>query len=81
MTSWAARQRAADVTWRHDRMVAEQVSCPEPGCEVSAGETCRNLRTGAPLEHQAAHGRRIDAGRAAEAVEGVGDDEARRPTT
>lgn len=65
MTSWAEQQRAADETWRHDRLTAETVPCSEPGCGAFVGETCRNVRTGQPLEHQAAHAKRITAGRAA----------------
>lgn len=65
MTSWAGRQRAADETWRHDRVTAETVPCAEPGCHAGVGETCRNVHTGDPLEHQAAHAKRIEAGRAA----------------
>ena len=65
MTSWAERQRAADETWRHDRVTAETVPCTEPGCHAGVGETCRNVHTGQPLEHQAAHAKRIEAGRAA----------------
>lgn len=65
MTSWAERQRAADETWRHDRVTAETVPCTESGCGAPVGETCRNVHTGQPLEHQAAHAKRIEAGRAA----------------
>lgn len=69
MTSWAERQRAADETWRHDRLVAETVPCDEPGCHAPVGETCRNVRTGDPLGKQAAHARRIEAGKQAAAEE------------
>lgn len=48
MTSWTARQRAADVTWQHDRMLALQVPCDESGCGAGVDELCRNLRTGCP---------------------------------
>jgi hypothetical protein len=65
MTSWAERQRAADETWRHDRVTAETVPCTEPDCGALVGETCRNVHTGQPLERQAAHAKRIEAGRAA----------------
>ena len=42
---------------------AETVPCPEPprGCSAPAGETCRNLTTGAELAHQAAHNVRLRA--------------------
>jgi hypothetical protein len=63
--SWTEDQEAADATWRHDRLTAETVPCPEIGCHAGVGETCRNVRTGLPLEHQAAHARRIEAGKAA----------------
>lgn len=63
MTGWAERQAAADATWRHDRLTAETVPCTEPGCGAGVGQTCRNVHTGDPLEHQAAHARRIEAGR------------------
>lgn len=66
MTSWAERRLAADATWRHDRMAAEKVACSEPGCGAGVGETCRNVHTGDPLGCQAAHARRIEAGKAAE---------------
>jgi hypothetical protein len=61
MTSWAERQRDARLERDYERGIANRVPCPEPGCEASAGETCRNLRTGEPLEHQAAHDKRIKA--------------------
>lgn len=64
--SWVARQRAADATWQHDRVSALLVPCDEPGCQAPVGELCRNLRTGAELEHQAAHRKRIDAGKTVE---------------
>lgn len=66
MTSWSERRRGEDVTWQYDRTVARTVPCVD--CPAVEGEDCRNLRTGAPLEHQAAHQKRIDAGhvRAAE---------------
>jgi hypothetical protein len=71
MTSWAERQRAADATWRHDRLTAETVPCSEQGCGAFVGETCRNVHTGQPLEHQAAHAKRILAGQvAAEETQG-----------
>lgn len=59
MTSWAERQRDADATWRHTRMTAERVPCTE--CSALEGETCRNVHTGQPLEHQPAHAKRIKA--------------------
>lgn len=65
MTGWANDQSAADATWRHDRLTAETVPCSEPGRGAFVGDTCRNVHTGQPLEHQAAHAKRIAAGRAA----------------
>jgi hypothetical protein len=81
MTSWAARERAKDLTWQHDRLLAMQVPCDEPGCGAAAEELCRNVRTGDPLEHQAAHKRRIDAGKAAEVVDVSGPESEGRPAS
>lgn len=46
-----------------DRDRAEQVACPPRplGCATPAGEPCRNLTTGQPLEHQPAHSARLRA--------------------
>lgn len=62
MTSWADRHRADDLTWQADRVAALTVACPD--CSATAGAECRNLHTHKPLEHQAAHAKRIDLGRA-----------------
>lgn len=68
MTSFAEnRKREAqerdDIRYR-ERQMALTVKCVEPprGCEAPIGEDCRNLRNGKPLEHQAAHRRRIELG-------------------
>jgi hypothetical protein len=71
MTAYAEQQKAADATWRHDRMVALLVAC-EDDCQQLAGQLCLNLRTGRPLEHQAAHARRIEDHRGAAASEAAG---------
>lgn len=63
MTEWADRQRAADATWQHDRVSALTVRCPD--CHAPAGDACLNLHTQEPLEHQAAHAKRINLGREA----------------
>lgn len=62
MTAYGEAQDAADKTWQHDRVVALLVPCVDD-CQQPAGELCRNLRTGQPLEHQAAHAKRIERGR------------------
>lgn len=70
MTSWAERQEEARLHRDYERQLAERFPCPEPGCEVPAGVRCRNLRTGEPLEKQAAHDKRIRAAEAAEETQG-----------
>lgn len=46
-----------------DRERAETVPCPDRprGCGMPAGTMCRNLITGQPLEHLAAHAARLAA--------------------
>lgn len=63
MTSWAEREQAADLTWQADRVAALTVPCPD--CHAVTDEECLNLHTQQPLEHQAAHAKRIDLGREA----------------
>ena len=67
MTSWAERRRGEDATWQHDRVMSRLVPCED--CDQPKGEDCINLRTGLPLEHQAAHARRIEQGKAKAAAD------------
>lgn len=57
MTSWAERRREAGLEKDHERQQAELVPCPE--CEAPAGERCRNVHDGLPIEKQPAHWRRL----------------------
>lgn len=59
MTTWAERRREAGLELDHVRQEAEQVACPE--CEAVAGERCRNVHDGQPIEKQPAHWRRLKA--------------------
>lgn len=44
-----------------DRAQALTVPCPLTPCFAPAGEPCRNLRDGQPLEHMPAHAARLKA--------------------
>ena len=45
--------------WLQERATAETMPCE--ACSQPAGETCRNLATGEPLQRLPAHGARIRA--------------------
>lgn len=64
MTGWAHERAVADAEWRMERDLAETVVCPEPKCVAPVGVTCRNFWSGAPLEGQPAHVKRIKAANA-----------------
>lgn len=44
-----------------DRAAAAAVPCSVPRCNAQAGEPCRNVHTGQPLEHLPAHHARLKA--------------------
>lgn len=82
MTGWAERRRVEALERDHDRdrdrRIALTVPCLEAGCAAVVGAECLNLRTREPLENQAAHDKRIKAGKAA-STEDTGNSEAGRP--
>jgi hypothetical protein len=44
-----------------DRAAACRVPCPVERCNAQAGDPCRNVHTGLPLEHLPAHDVRLKA--------------------